>query len=103
MKGRLVTNKQLGALIIAQGQSEGQRQRDLTTYCESADVAGIIPFHLGNLEDMLSGPEVGEGCGTCDACKCDRDDGPRAAVICTAEAGGEVMYVSDEPPTTAVR
>ena len=42
---------------------------------------------------MLSGPEVGEGCGTCDACKCDRDDGPRAAVICTAEAGGEVMYV----------
>ena len=40
---------------------------------------------------MLSGPEVGEGGGTCDACECDRDDGPSAAIICTAGAGWEVM------------
>ena len=52
------------------------------TYCEAASVARVVPFHLGDLEDKLSGPKVGKGRIASDPRICGRDYGPSAAVVC---------------------
>ena len=89
-----------GNTIKCKHEPGGRQRSKPIAYCETADVAGIVPFHLVDLEEKLPRPKVGIDHGRHDTCIYGRGDGSGAAVACGSR--GEAMALAGHQPAAVI-